>query len=83
MMSEPKSEQRIDELMQELLELLEEKVQDEENQELLEAYREQEGATDEELDAFEQYYSIRLPEDFRAFYKRKTAADMPFTSFSR
>jgi len=78
MMSEPKSEQRIDELMEELLELLEEKVQDEENQELLEAYRDREGASDKELDAFEQHYGIRLPEDFRTFYKRKNGSGYAF-----
>lgn len=77
-MSEPRSEQRIDELMDELLELLEEKVQDEENQELLEAYREREGAADEELDSFEQHYGIRLPPDFRAFYKRKNGSGYAF-----
>ncbi|MBU5352754.1 SMI1/KNR4 family protein [Paenibacillus barcinonensis] len=78
MMSEQTPEQRMDELMDELLELLEEKVQDEENLELLEAYREREGATDEELDAFEQHYGIRLPADLRAFYKRKNGSGYAF-----
>ncbi|WP_405170926.1 SMI1/KNR4 family protein [Paenibacillus sp. FSL H8-0280] len=71
-------EQRIYELMDELDMLLEEKVQDEENRELLEAYREFEGVTDEQLDAFEQEYGIRLPADFRAFYKRKNGSGYAF-----
>ncbi|WP_413406934.1 SMI1/KNR4 family protein [Paenibacillus amylolyticus] len=71
-------EQRIYELMEELDMLLEEKVQDEENQELLEAYREFEGVTDEQLDAFEREQGIRLPADFRAFYKRKNGSGYGF-----
>lgn len=71
-------EQRIYELMDELDMLLEEKVQDEENRELLEAYREFEGVTDEQLDAFEQEHGIRLPADFRAFYKRKNGSGYGF-----
>ncbi|WP_339180192.1 SMI1/KNR4 family protein [Paenibacillus sp. FSL R5-0701] len=67
-------EQRIYELMDELDMLLEEKVQDEENRELLNEYREFEGVTDEQLDAFEQEHGIRLPADFRAFYKRKNGS---------
>lgn len=71
-------EQRIYELMDELDVLLEEKVQDEENRELLEAYREFEGVTDEQLDAFEREQGIRLPADFRTFYKRKNGSGYGF-----
>lgn len=71
-------EQRIYELMDELDVLLEEKVQDEENRELLEAYHQFEGVTDEQLDAFEHEHGIRLPADFRAFYKRKNGSGYGF-----
>ncbi|WP_405154264.1 SMI1/KNR4 family protein [Paenibacillus sp. FSL K6-0108] len=71
-------EQRIYELMDELDILLEEKVQDEENRELLTAYRKFAGVTNEQLDAFEQEHGIRLPSDFRAFYKRKNGSGYGF-----
>ncbi|CAM4521807.1 SMI1/KNR4 family protein [Paenibacillus xylanexedens] len=71
-------EQRIYELMEELDMLLEEKVQDEENRELLNEYRDFEGVTDEQLDAFEREQGIRLPADFRAFYKRKNGSGYGF-----
>ncbi|UPK43640.1 SMI1/KNR4 family protein [Paenibacillus pabuli] len=71
-------EQRIYELMDELDILLEEKVQDEENRELLTTYRKFAGVTNEQLDAFEQEHGIRLPSDFRAFYKRKNGSGYGF-----
>ncbi|WP_128103911.1 SMI1/KNR4 family protein [Paenibacillus sp. DCT19] len=72
------SEQRIYALMDELDAMLDEKVQDEENQELLSDYRELDGVTDEQLDAFEQEYGVQLPADFRAFYKRKNGSGYGF-----
>ncbi|WP_440113939.1 SMI1/KNR4 family protein [Paenibacillus sp. QZ-Y1] len=71
-------EQRIHALMDELDVLLEEKVQNEENQELLNAYHAFEGVTDEQLDAFEREHDVRLPTDFRAFYKRKNGSGYGF-----
>lgn len=71
MSTEQRPEERVHALMDELQDLLRDKVQDEENKELFDSYRQLGGVTDEQLDAFEQELGIRLPSDFRAFTNAK------------
>lgn len=78
MSTEQLPEQRVYTLMDELDNLLRDKVQDEENKELFDSYRQLGGVTDEQLDAFEQELGVRLPNDFRTFYKRKNGSGYGF-----
>ncbi len=59
----------INDLRIELNQLLDRKIQDEEIRSLYDTYLQLEGASEAELDQFEKQYEVRLPDDFRAFYR--------------
>ncbi len=59
----------MDRLRDEMNQLLHDKIQDEEIRLLYDQYLQLEGVAEEELESFEQQYNVRLPEDFRAFYR--------------
>lgn len=69
---------RIHELMNHLNELLDVKVKDEEIRKLYHEYQEKKGATEDRLAAFETEMDVRLPEDFREFYKCKDGSGYAF-----
>lgn len=60
-----------------LEELLNEKVSLDRMEEY-ETYKNIKGATDEELDKFEKRYNIKLPDNFREFYKYKNGSGYHF-----
>ncbi|MEO2207352.1 SMI1/KNR4 family protein [Paenibacillus pabuli] len=66
------------ELMNHLNKLLDVKVKDEEIRQLYEEYQEKEGASEDSLAAFETEFDVRLPEDFREFYKCKDGSGYAF-----
>ncbi|WP_322745712.1 SMI1/KNR4 family protein [Paenibacillus donghaensis] len=70
--------EKLDPLMAELDVLLEEKVMEDEIQELHENYKKQPGAEEERLAAFEAKFEVLLPEDFRSFYRHKDGSGYAF-----
>ncbi|WP_336780814.1 SMI1/KNR4 family protein [Paenibacillus illinoisensis] len=69
---------RMHELINHLNELLDVKVKDEEIMQLYHEYQEKKGATEDRLAAFETEMDVRLPEDFREFYKCKDGSGYAF-----
>lgn len=59
----------INDLRIELNHLLDLKIQDEEIRSLYDTYLQLSGVSEAELDQFEKLYEVRLPSDFRAFYR--------------
>jgi len=47
-----------------------------------EAYKNVQGATEEELQAFEKDFNITLPNDFKSLYKYKNGSSYPFNLFN-
>ncbi|WJH28789.1 SMI1/KNR4 family protein [Paenibacillus sp. CC-CFT742] len=70
--------ERMHELMNHLNELLDVKVKDEEIRQLYNEYQEKKGASEDRLAAFETEMYVRLPEDFREFYKCKDGSGYAF-----
>ncbi|MEW4427478.1 MULTISPECIES: SMI1/KNR4 family protein [Paenibacillus] len=70
--------ERMHELMNHLNELLDVKVKDEEIRQLYNEYQEKKGASEDRLAAFETEMDVRLPEDFREFYKCKDGSGYAF-----
>ncbi|MGG4131503.1 SMI1/KNR4 family protein [Paenibacillus illinoisensis] len=70
--------ERMHELMNHLNELLDVKVKDEEIRQLYNEYQEKKGASEDRLAAFETEMHVRLPEDFREFYKCKDGSGYAF-----
>lgn len=70
--------ERMHELMNHLNELLDVKVKDEEIRQLYNEYQEKKGASEDRLSAFETEMDVRLPEDFREFYKCKDGSGYAF-----
>jgi len=70
--------EKMHELMNHLNKLLDVKVKDEEIRQLYEEYQEKEGASEDSLTAFETEFDVRLPEDFREFYKCKDGSGYAF-----
>lgn len=70
--------ERMHELMNHLNELLDVKVNDEEIRQLYNEYKEKKGASEDRLAAFETEMDVRLPEDFREFYKCKDGSGYAF-----
>ncbi|WP_343226118.1 SMI1/KNR4 family protein [Paenibacillus sp. ACRRY] len=70
--------ERMHELMNHLNELLDVKVKDEEIRQLYNEYQEKSGASEDRLAAFETEMDVRLPEDFREFYKSKDGSGYAF-----
>ncbi|WP_353057583.1 SMI1/KNR4 family protein [Paenibacillus illinoisensis] len=70
--------ERMHELMNHLNELLDVKVKDEEIRQLFNEYQEKKGASEDRLAAFETDMGVRLPEDFREFYKCKDGSGYAF-----
>ncbi|MFE6075896.1 SMI1/KNR4 family protein [Paenibacillus sp. NPDC057886] len=69
---------RWNDLFDTLNELLNEKVQDEEIRQLYEEYQHRKGASEETLIVLEEEFGVRLPKDFRAFYKRRDGSGYAF-----
>ncbi|WP_084165581.1 SMI1/KNR4 family protein [Paenibacillus massiliensis] len=70
--------QEMDKLIAQLDTLLQEKAQDPEIREMYEDYVRQSGASEHELIQFEKDFGIRLPEDFRTFYRQKNGSGYHF-----
>ncbi|MFS0871162.1 SMI1/KNR4 family protein [Paenibacillus xylanilyticus] len=70
--------ERMNELMNHLNELLNKKVKDEEIRQLYEEYQQLGGASEDSLALFETEFGVRLPEDFREFYKCKNGSGYAF-----
>lgn len=70
--------EQLDPIITELDALLEEKAVEDEIRKLHENYRKRAGAEEGRLDAFEAKFGIILPEDFRAFYRRKDGSGYAF-----
>ncbi|WP_321573897.1 MULTISPECIES: SMI1/KNR4 family protein [Paenibacillus] len=70
--------ERMHELMNHLNEVLDVKVKDEEIRQLYNEYQEKKGASEDRLAAFETEMHVRLPEDFREFYKWKDGSGYAF-----
>ncbi|MEK4436835.1 SMI1/KNR4 family protein [Paenibacillus sp. FSL K6-2862] len=70
--------ERMHELLNHLNELLDVKVKDEEIRQLYNEYQEKKGASEDRLAAFETEMDVRLPEDFREFYKCKDGSGYAF-----
>lgn len=74
----PDIHERMLELMKHLNELLDVKVKDEEIRQLYNEYQDKKGASEDRLAAFETEMDVRLPEDFREFYKCKDGSGYAF-----
>ncbi|PQP81919.1 SMI1/KNR4 family protein [Paenibacillus sp. PCH8] len=61
----------VEALREELDQLLDDKIQDEEIRSLYDEYLLMKEASDDDLNQFEKVYGIRLPSDFRTFYRSK------------
>jgi len=70
--------EQLEPLMAELDDLLQEKVVEDEIQELHVEYKVRVGANEERLAAFERKFELLLPEDFRCFYRRKDGSGYAF-----
>lgn len=70
--------EQLEPLMAELDDLLQEKVVEDEIQELHVEYKVRVGANEERLAAFERKFDVLLPEDFRSFYRRKDGSGYAF-----
>ena len=71
MSSEAEAQADINELREELNQLLDYKIQNEEIRSLYKTYLQLPGSSEKELNQFEKQYGVRLPDDFRAFYRHK------------
>ena len=68
----------INNLLDKINVFFEENIIDDEEKEEFNKYKLLKGATDDEINAFENDFNIKLPEDFKEYYKIKNGSEYPF-----
>jgi cell wall assembly regulator SMI1 len=68
----------VHELLNKIETFFAENITDDEEKGYFDEYKKLKGATDDEINIFENEFNIKLPEDFKEYYKIKNGSEYPF-----